>query len=82
MFFYFVSSFFSVNREFNKMSKLDEIKDIINTDHLSADVKVSLFTSAAISFKRDSLLSPFPKLYLVDGVKNFEKLVSDESSLS
>jgi ARTD15 N-terminal domain len=58
-------------------SKLEEIKQILDKDLLAADLKVSIFGSAAISFKQDSLCSPFPKAYIKDGVKDFENLVSD-----
>lgn len=57
------------------MNKLEKIKDLIKENQLSADFKISIFISAAISFKRDSLLSPFPKSYLIEGIKDFEKLV-------
>jgi hypothetical protein len=64
-------------------SKLEAIKQILDKDLLSADVKVSIFGSAAISFKQDSLLSPFPKQYIgKDNVKDFEKLVSQSSLMN
>lgn len=64
-----------MNSEIEK--KLEDIKKILDNDLLAADVKVSIFGSAAISFKQDSLLSPFPKSYIgKDNVKDFEKLVS------
>jgi hypothetical protein len=63
-----------MNSEFEK--KLEETKEIVDRDLQAADAKLSIFTSAAISFKQDSLLSPFPKFYIgADGVKDFEKLV-------
>lgn len=56
--------------------KIEDIKQILDKDLLAADVKLSIFISAAISFKQDSLLSPFPKFYIgADGVKDFDKLV-------
>lgn len=59
------------------MDKLEEIKDILNCDHLAADIKLSIFASAACCFKQDSLLSPFPKKYLDEnGIKEFERLVN------
>lgn len=57
-------------------TKLEEIKNVLNLDLVAADMKLSIFISAAISYKQDSLLTPFPKSYLKDGVKNFEKLVN------
>lgn len=60
------------------LEKLEEIKDMLNSDHIAADIKLSIFTSAARSFKQDSLLSPFPKSYIDDEkLKEFERLVSD-----
>ena len=68
-----------MNNETEK--KLEAIKLIVVKDVLASDVKVSIFASAAISFKQDSLLSPFPKHYMKeDGVKDFEKLVRKSSS--
>lgn len=58
-------------------NKLEDIKLILDKDLSAADVQVSIFVSAAISFKQDSLLTPFPKNYVDgNGVKNFEKLVN------
>lgn len=56
--------------------KLDQIKEILELDLLAADVKLSIFISAAKSFKQDSLLSPFPKSYIDNNVKNFKALVN------
>jgi ARTD15 N-terminal domain len=90
-YFFFTFRSFGLNLQFinkqneTKMSidleKLEEIKDFINNDHLATDIKLSIFTSAASCFKQDSLLSPFPKKYLDgNGIKEFERLVSDSSS--
>lgn len=57
------------------MEKLEQIKQLLLKDHLATDIKLSIFNSAALSFKQDSLLTPFPKFYLNGGVKDFEKLV-------
>lgn len=56
--------------------KLNELKKVFSSDMLACDVMISILNSAALSFKRDSLLVPFPKGYLKDSVKDFEKLVS------
>lgn len=56
--------------------KLNELKKVFSTDLLACDVMISILNSAALSFERDSLLIPFPKDYLKDSVKDFEKLVS------
>jgi hypothetical protein len=57
--------------------KLEEIKQLLNDDIKGADLKLSIFISAANSFKRDSLLSPFPKSYQngSGGIKDFDLLV-------
>lgn len=62
------------NKEKMMNDQLEEIKEIINTDILAADVKLSMFISAAKSFKADSLLSPFPKTYIVE-TKLIDELV-------
>lgn len=59
-----------------RVEKLNELKKVLSSDLLACDVMISILTSAALSFKRDSLLVPFPKCYLKDSVKDFEKLVS------
>lgn len=57
------------------LRQLDEVKQILDKDLLAADLKVSIFMSAALSFKQDSLLTPFPKSYQNDKEKDFDKLV-------
>lgn len=56
--------------------KLSELKKVFLSDMLACDVMISILNSAALSFKRDSLLIPFPKGYIKDSVKDFDKLVS------
>ena len=56
--------------------KLSEIKSIIQKDLSGADLKLSLFVSAAQSFKKNFLLNPFPSSYVEDENKNFDRLVS------
>uniref|UniRef100_A0A8D2LUX6 Poly [ADP-ribose] polymerase n=1 Tax=Varanus komodoensis TaxID=61221 RepID=A0A8D2LUX6_VARKO len=43
---------------------------------LAADLKCSFFVSALQSYKRDSVLRPFPGLYATEENKDFEALVS------
>lgn len=63
---------------FNREQKLAEIKDVLQSDLSATDLKISLFVSAAQCFKKDSLLSPFPSNYFLDGEnKDFERLLED-----
>lgn len=45
-------------------------------DELAADLRCSLFASALQSYKRDSVLRPFPASYARGDCKDFEALVS------
>lgn len=47
----------------------------LHRDPVAADLRCSLFVAAAQSYKRDSLLRPFPPRYLRADVKDFEELV-------
>lgn len=48
-------------------------------DLLAADLKCSFFVSALQSYKRDSVLRPFPSLYATEETKDFEALVSSKT---
>lgn len=52
------------------------VREIIRKDLLAADLKCSLFASALQSYKRDSVLRPFPGHYTSEDSKDFEALVS------
>lgn len=61
------------------ISKEDRIKDLVellSADLLACDLKITIFISTLTSFKQDSLLKPFPQLFIEEGVKNWDKLVS------
>lgn len=60
----------------NSVNQLEEVTRVLTADLLAADAKISIFTSAAISFKQDSLLTPFPKAYIDRKAKNFDRLVT------
>lgn len=47
----------------------------LHRDPVAADLRFSLFVAAAQSYKRDSLLRPFPPRYLTGDIKDFEELV-------
>lgn len=47
----------------------------LHRDPVAADLRCSLFVAAAQSYKRDSLLRPFPPRYLRGDVKDFDELV-------
>ncbi|XP_068128536.1 protein mono-ADP-ribosyltransferase PARP16 [Hyperolius riggenbachi] len=57
------------------------VEDIIARDPLAADLKCSLFMSALRSYKRDSVLRPFPPFYSSDQCKDFEALIADANTL-
>ncbi|KAJ8249208.1 hypothetical protein GJAV_G00232320 [Gymnothorax javanicus] len=53
----------------------------LHRDPVAADLRCSLFVAAALSYKRDSVLRPFPPRYVNGDSKDFEALLSDVSSL-
>ncbi|KAG8440761.1 hypothetical protein GDO86_006485 [Hymenochirus boettgeri] len=57
------------------------VEEIIARDLLAADLKCSLFIAALKSYKRDSVLRPFPTFYALDQFKDFDALITDSSAL-
>ncbi|KAM4748494.1 protein mono-ADP-ribosyltransferase PARP16 [Rhinophrynus dorsalis] len=57
------------------------VEQIIAKDQLAADLKCSLFVSALKSYKRDSVLRPFPPFYTSDQYKDFDALIADTGAL-
>ncbi|KAM6937134.1 protein mono-ADP-ribosyltransferase PARP16 [Xenentodon cancila] len=53
----------------------------LHRDPVAADLRCSLFVAAAQSYKRDSLLRPFPPRYISGDNKDFEELLADVKSL-
>lgn len=52
------------------------VREAVGRDALAADLRCSLFASALQSYKRDSVLRPFPASYARGDCKDFEALVS------
>ena len=52
------------------------LSGVIDGDIMAADFLVSVFWSAMTSFRHDSLLRPFPPVFVDDRNKDIEKLVS------
>ncbi|KAL2093387.1 hypothetical protein ACEWY4_010699 [Coilia grayii] len=57
------------------------VRSCLHRDPVAADLRLSLFLAALQSYKRDSVLRPFPPLYLTATNKDFEGLLKDASSL-
>ena len=51
------------------------VSSCLHRDPVAADLRCSLFVAAAKSYKRDSLLRPFPPRYSSRDNKDFEELV-------
>ncbi|MEQ2260392.1 hypothetical protein XENORESO_015644 [Xenotaenia resolanae] len=51
------------------------VSSCLHRDPVAADLRCSLFVAAAQSYKRDSLLRPFPPRYTSGDIKDFEGLV-------
>ncbi|XP_037689611.1 protein mono-ADP-ribosyltransferase PARP16 isoform X3 [Choloepus didactylus] len=56
-------------------------REAAGRDVLAADLRCSLFASALQSYKRDSVLRPFPASYARHDCKDFETLLADASLL-
>ncbi|XP_054306176.1 protein mono-ADP-ribosyltransferase PARP16 isoform X4 [Pongo pygmaeus] len=56
-------------------------REAAGRDMLAADLRCSLFASALQSYKRDSVLRPFPSSYARGDCKDFESLLADASKL-
>ena len=52
------------------------VREAAGRDVLAADLRCSFFASALRSYKRDSVLRPFPASYARHDCKDFEALVS------
>lgn len=52
------------------------VRFYLHGDPVAADLRCSLFVAAALSYKRDSVLRPFPPRYVNGDSKDFEALVS------
>lgn len=56
---------------------IDSVLSKIQKDPLAADFQISLFVSALLSYRHDSVLRPFPSGYFREnGEKNVDALVS------
>ncbi|XP_013876966.1 protein mono-ADP-ribosyltransferase PARP16 [Austrofundulus limnaeus] len=57
------------------------VSSCLHRDPVAADLRCSLFVAAAQSYKRDSLLRPFPPRYTSGDNKDFEELLADVNTL-
>ncbi|XP_051836818.1 protein mono-ADP-ribosyltransferase PARP16 isoform X2 [Antechinus flavipes] len=60
---------------------LEAAREAAQRDVLAADLQCSFFASALQSYKRDSVLRPFPASYVSQDNKDFEALLADVSML-
>lgn len=51
------------------------IRSCLHLDPVAADLRCSLFVAAVQSYKRDSVLRPFPSRYMRGDIKDFDELV-------
>lgn len=61
--------------------KIEKVREIIERDLLAEDLHCSFFISALQSYKRDSVLRPFPPKYLSGEHKDFDGLLADVGHL-
>ena len=62
--------------QLTKEAQLKDLVELLSADLMACDLKITIFISTLTSFKQDSLLKPFPPMFVEDGVKNWDKLVS------
>ncbi|MED6267261.1 hypothetical protein CHARACLAT_010408 [Characodon lateralis] len=55
------------------------VSSCLHRDPVAADLRCSLFVAAAQSYKRDSLLRPFPPRYTSGDIKDFEGLAETKA---
>ncbi|XP_066557352.1 protein mono-ADP-ribosyltransferase PARP16 [Amia ocellicauda] len=59
----------------------EAVRASLERDPVAADLRCSLFIAAAQSYKRDSVLRPFPPSYVSGENKEFDALLEDVSSV-
>ncbi|XP_029399656.1 protein mono-ADP-ribosyltransferase PARP16 isoform X2 [Mus pahari] len=64
-----------------QLSNRAAAREAASRDVLAADLRCSLFASALQSYKRDSVLRPFPASYARHDCKDFEALLADTGRL-
>lgn len=64
-----------------QLSSRAAAREAASRDVLAADLRCSLFASALQSYKRDSVLRPFPASYARHDCKDFEALLADAGRL-
>ncbi|XP_037063298.1 protein mono-ADP-ribosyltransferase PARP16 isoform X1 [Peromyscus leucopus] len=64
-----------------QLSNRAAAREAASRDVLAADLRCSLFASALQSYKRDSVLRPFPASYARHDCKDFEALLADAGRL-
>uniref|UniRef100_UPI00398EA4F1 protein mono-ADP-ribosyltransferase PARP16 isoform X2 n=1 Tax=Pristiophorus japonicus TaxID=55135 RepID=UPI00398EA4F1 len=57
------------------------MEESLRREPLAADLKCSLFLSALQSYRRDSVLRPFPAAYFTGDSKDFDALLADAQNL-
>ncbi|MGH0158187.1 UNVERIFIED_CONTAM: hypothetical protein FKN15_049747 [Acipenser sinensis] len=65
----------------NNPTTREKVKECLRTDLLAADLRCSIFVAAVQSYKRDSVLRPFPPTYINGENKEFDALLADVKSL-
>jgi hypothetical protein len=51
------------------------VEDLIGENVVGAEMKWALFAAAVRSYKADTLVKPFPPMFVNNGDKDFERLV-------
>ncbi|KAF6040222.1 PARP16 [Bugula neritina] len=62
-------------------SSIEELVDYLSQHFYEAELSLALFTAAVTSYRCDSLLKPFPPMYIVDGEPDISALAADVKSI-
>jgi hypothetical protein len=64
-----------LHRSVEIINNIYQCRLVLEKDFKAADVKWSLFVSAAFSFRYESCLRPFPPSFMKNGLKDMDELV-------
>ena len=66
-----------INYPYVEMASRNELVTLLREAPLACDLSITLFQSAANSYKHDSLLRPFPPFFIDNGERDIDRLVRE-----
>ncbi|XP_062516957.1 protein mono-ADP-ribosyltransferase PARP16-like [Corticium candelabrum] len=71
-----------INYPYVEMASRNELVTLLREAPLACDLSITLFQSAANSYKHDSLLRPFPPFFIDNGERDIDRLRSVANGIS